>query len=59
MDEVYDALERVISDYSKQMYQIQVDAFKDFETTLSDIRRTAVQTGEPCLRQAIHSHLFP
>ena len=45
VDELYDVLERIVSEYSKTMYQLQVDSLKDFESELSEIRRITVQTG--------------
>lgn len=53
MDKLYDAVDAMVSDYSKSMYQIQVENLKSFETSLSDIRRIGMQIAstEQAIRQ--------
>lgn len=53
VDKLYDAVDAMVSDYSKAMYQIQVENLKSFETSLLDIRRIGVQiaTTEQAIKQ--------
>lgn len=45
MDETYDALDELVAEMSKVMYQSQVEAFQNFETELIEIRRITVEAG--------------
>lgn len=42
---IYDALDAMVAEYSKSMYQIQMENLCDFEKQLSEIRRASLQAG--------------
>jgi hypothetical protein len=45
IDGIYDMLDALVAEYSKSMYQIQVEQLKDFELQLAEIRRSSVQAA--------------
>ncbi|PJF18016.1 hypothetical protein PSACC_02183 [Paramicrosporidium saccamoebae] len=45
VDGIYDALDAMVADFSKTMYQVQMDSLRDFEKQLSEVRRVSLQAG--------------